>query len=145
MKIPEKLRLFNHPTLVIIGDFNETVVYQAQGEDIEVAARIKAPEPPILPPEGSVTSGGGRFMNPSADLDQGEDRARYTKQIMEQIEPMLDETKYINLVLPSEMCRRFKEKLPQKNKSMITKWIEADLAHEPLLDIIKRLSQVVIN
>ncbi|MDD5437543.1 MAG: hypothetical protein PHC70_00125 [Patescibacteria group bacterium] len=143
MTIPEKLRHFHHPTLVVIGDFNETILYRALDENFDEVDRIKAPEPPIIPPEGSVSPGGGRFSNPAADIDRGPDRSKYAKQIMEQVEPILaGDIKYINLVMPAELCRRFKENLPQSQQGMITKVIEADLSHEPLLEIIERLSNI---
>jgi hypothetical protein len=143
MKIPEKLRHFHHPTLVVIGDFDEAGLYRAFEEDIDELARVKAPEPSRPPSQGSVSSGGNRFMNPSADMDEGADRAKYIKQIMDQVVPILQgDIKYINLVMPAEMCRRFKEKLPENQKGLITKIIESDLAYEPLLEIVEKLHKI---
>ncbi len=146
MIIPEKFRHFHHPTLVAVGDFEEAVLYRALDENFDEIARVKAPEPPIVPTEGSVTPGGGRFSNPAADIDQGPDRSKYARLIMDQVKPILEgDIKYINLVMPAEMCRRFKENLPQNQNGMVTKVIEADLSHEPLLEIIERLVNLKIS
>lgn len=143
MILPEKLQHFHHPTLVVIGDFNDVTLYRALNPDIEVISRIKSPKPPITPPEGSVSPGGERFSNPSADIDEGPDRSKYAKQIIDQVEAILaGDIKYINLVMPAELCRRFKENLQEKHKGLVTKVIEADLANEPLLEIIERLEKI---
>ncbi|MHB8830937.1 MAG: host attachment protein [Patescibacteria group bacterium] len=141
MIIPEKSQHFVHPTLIVIGDFEHAKLYRAFEDTANEVATLKSPEPSRPPAQGSVSSGGDRFMNPSADMDEGADRAQFTRDIIHQIETLLKDgdVKHVNLVMPTEMCHRIKEKLPDDVKGSVTKTLEADLVQEPLVDILERL------
>lgn len=141
MIIPEKSQHFVHPTLIVLGDFEHAKLYRAFADTADEVAVLKAPEPSRPPSQGSVSSGGGRFMNPSADMDEGADRAQFTRDIIYQIETLLKDgdIKHLNLVMPAEMCHRIKEKLPQNYQDSVTKVIEADLVQTPLIDVLQRL------
>ncbi|MFA6100185.1 MAG: host attachment protein [Patescibacteria group bacterium] len=141
MIIPEKLQHFVHPTLIVIGDFEHAKFYRAFEDTLDEVAALKAPEPSRPPSQGSVSPGGGRFMNPSADMDEGADRAKFTKQIVNQVETLLKEgdTIHVNLVMPAEICHRIQDELPKNSQDAVTKIIEADLVQASLVDVLERL------
>lgn len=141
MIIPEKMQHFVHPTLIVIGDFEHVKLYRAFEGTADEVATIKAPEPSRPPSQGSVSPGGNRFMNPSADMDEGADRAKFTRQIVNQVETLLKDGDiiHVNLVMPAEMCHRIQDELPKNSQDAVTKLIEADLVQSPLVDILERL------
>jgi len=144
MQIPKELQHFIHPTLIVISDFDQALIYRAHLEDAIEIARVKAPSAAFPNPDGSVGSGGGRFMNPSADVDQGADRGVFTKNVINTIKSLVEKhgIKHINLVVPTELGHRLEEKLPNNLKPMVTKTIEADLTYEPLVAVLKRLVEL---
>jgi len=147
MIIPEKLQHFLHPTLIVLGDFEHAKLYRAFGDTVDEVATLKAPEPSRPPSQGSVSPGGGRFMNPSADMDEGADRAQFTKRIVNQIETLLKDGDiiHVNLVMPAEMCHRIQDELPENSQDAVTKLIEADLVQASMVDVLERLVETAAS
>ncbi|MDD2786323.1 MAG: hypothetical protein PHS79_05580 [Patescibacteria group bacterium] len=141
MQIPQELQHYEHPTLIVVGDFEHAVIHLAHDKDLTEVATIEAPELHQPDTEGSVTIGGGRTANPSTDVDEGARRVRYTKQIVDKIVELQksNDIQFINLIMPAEMCRRLQDGLPSNMKTNVTKVLEVNIAKAPMLDVLRRL------
>lgn len=142
MKIPNKLQKFDHPTLVIVGDFDKASLYLANDDKIEEIKKLKAPIKKVLTKTGRVKGGGERFYGPSSDVDEGGSRLELAKNIYSEIKKLGSGIKFINLVIPTEMVRRIKGEMPKATQTKITKVIEKDLSKKKLIDVVKRLEQI---
>jgi len=143
MQIPKDYQHFAHPTLIVVGDFEHAKLFHTQGETIEQIQTIQAPEPHQPDTEGDVNIGGERYGSLSTDVDEGARRLPYAKQIAGAITDSIrkGQTKYVCLVMPTEMCHRVKDEIPKENQDAITKIIEAHMIDAPLVDVLKRLSE----
>lgn len=82
-----------------------------------------------------------RTANPSADMDEGARRSPYAKKIAEAITQSIrdGQAESVCLVMPTEMCRRIKEALPQEEQAAVAKTIEAHMIDAPLVEVLERL------
>lgn len=142
MQIPKASQHFAHPTLIVVGDFEHAKLYLAHEETIEEVKTLQAPEPHQPDTEGDVGVGGKRYGSISNDVDEGARRLPYVKLLVDAIIGSLrkGQTRYVCLVMPTEMCHRIKEELPQDLRDNVTKTVEAHMIDAPLAEMLERLS-----
>ncbi len=144
MILPENLQHFTNPTLILIGNFGQTIIYKAQEININELRAIESRDPAYPDSESTVIVSKGIRAHSDAAHNKEEDRKHYTKNIVDALTDLIDDhgIQDIQCIMPTELYNLINEYLSRDIKNLITRHLDKDLTKADLLETLERLHQV---
>jgi len=130
MKIPEGLKYFSVPTMLVLVDLHHVKGFLVFKDEITPSFALE------VPAEKYTSSGAG---HPGKDLNHHVFGQHVVPGAAKELAKHTHEIKEIVLFIHKELLNIFRDGMPTEVNQMINSVVEGDLIKEPLSELLKRL------
>ncbi len=143
MQIPEHLRPFEEPTLIVVTDHVHAKLYRAVGRDIEAIETITT-KADLMPQERHEVGRGGELSAADPEDDRQEwSREQLYEKLNEDLHSRLQRGEFANIAftVPHENVNLLKESLRIDLLKRASIFVPKNLVGEDIIDLVDHIQE----